>query len=134
MYNDLLTIGPFTLHTYGLMTAIGILAAYFTAEYRAKKNGLDHTKVFWLVIWCLVFGYLGSKILYFITIFPQIIEDPSVILRSLADGWVVYGGIIGGIIGALIFCRRNKLPSGMLLRNADGQLVFDNVYEFKFCA
>lgn len=111
MYNDLLTIGPFTLHTYGLMTAIGIVAAYFTAEYRAKKNGLDHTKVFWLVIWCLVFGYLGSKILYFITIFPQIIEDPSVILRSLADGWVVYGGIIGGIIGALIFCRRNKLPT-----------------------
>ena len=29
MYNDLLTIGLFTIHGYGLMTAVGILAAYF---------------------------------------------------------------------------------------------------------
>lgn len=39
MYNDLLTIGPVTIHGYGLMTAMGILAAYFSAEYRAKKKG-----------------------------------------------------------------------------------------------
>ena len=111
MYNNLFTIGTLTVHTYGVMTAIGILAAYFTAEYRAKKQGLDDSKIFWLVIWCLIFGYLGSKILYFITIAPQIAEDPSVMLRSLADGWVVYGGIIGGILGGFLFCRRHKLPA-----------------------
>lgn len=111
MYNDLLTIGKITIHSYGVMVAIGIIAAYMLAEYRAKKQGLDHEKVFGLVIWCIVFGFLGSKILYFTTILPQIIEDPSVIIRSLADGWVVYGGIIGGIIGGLLYCRRYKLQT-----------------------
>lgn len=111
MHNDLLSIGAFTLHTYGLMTAIGIIAAYCTAEYRAKKNRLDDSKIFWLVIWCLVFGYAGSKILYWITILPSIIEDPSVMLRTIADGWVVYGGIIGGVLGGFLFCRRHKLPT-----------------------
>lgn len=111
MYNDLFTIGSLTIHTYGLMTAIGIIAAYLTAEYRAKKNRLDDSKIFWLVIWCLVFGYACSKILYWITILPSIIEDPSIMLRTLADGWVVYGGILGGILGAYLFCRRNKLPT-----------------------
>ncbi len=111
MYNDLFTIGSFTIHTYGLMTAIGIITAYLSMEYRIRKNGFDHTKVFWFVIWCLIFGYAGSKILYFLTILPQIAADPSLILRSLADGWVVYGGIIGGILGAWLYCRKNKLPA-----------------------
>ena len=38
MKNELLTIGPFTVYGYGLMIAIGILAAYLTGEYRAKKK------------------------------------------------------------------------------------------------
>ena len=34
MKNELLKIGPFTIYGYGLMIAIGILAAYFTGEYK----------------------------------------------------------------------------------------------------
>ncbi len=109
MYNELLKIGPITIYGYGLMTAIGIIAAYLSCEYRAKKKGLDHTKVFGLVVFCCLFGYIGSKLLYFLTILPEIKADPSIILRSLADGWVVMGGIIGGVIGALIYLRWQKL-------------------------
>lgn len=111
MFNDLFSIGPFTVHMYGLMIAIGIIAAYFTAERRAKKHGLDADRIFDLVIWCLIFGFLGSKILYCLTVLPEIIEDPSTILRDLGDGWVVYGGILGGILGAYLFCRKYKLDT-----------------------
>ena len=111
MYNDLFSIGPLTFHTYGLMTAIGIIAAYFTLENRAKKKGLDFEKAFGLLIWCLIFGYLGSKVLYCLTILPQLMKNPSVLLHSLTTGWVVYGGILGGMLGGWLFCRRNKLPA-----------------------
>ena len=30
MYNELLKIGPITIYGYGLMTAIGIISAYFS--------------------------------------------------------------------------------------------------------
>lgn len=109
MYNDIFSIGPFTMHMYGLMIAIGIIAAYLTAERRAKKQGLDSEKIFDFVIWCLIFGFLGSKILYCLTILPQILKDPQIIIRSFGDGWVVYGGILGGILGAYLFCRKHKL-------------------------
>lgn len=111
MYNDLFSIGPFTVHTYGLMIAIGIIAAYVVAERRAKKQGLDSEKIFDLVIWCLIFGFAGSKILYCLTILPQILKDPMIIIRNFGDGWVVYGGIIGGILGAWLFCRKYKLET-----------------------
>ena len=109
MHNELFTIGPFTVYGYGLMTAIGIIAAYFLMEYLAIKRGLDKERVFWIIIWCLVFGYIGSKILYLITILPSIIADPSLIFRSLRDGWVMYGGLLGGILGGHLYCRYKKI-------------------------
>lgn len=108
MKNELFSIGPFTIYGYGLMIGIGIIAAYFTSEYRAKKKGLDPDKIFGLVITCVVTGMLGAKLLYFITEFKDIMEDPSIIW-NLSYGFVVYGGIIGGIIGGWVYCRLCKL-------------------------
>ena len=109
MKNELFSIGPFTVYGYGLMIAIGILAAYVTAEYRAKKHGLDPDKIFYLVIWAVVGGFAGAKVLYFLTRLKDIMENPRVLL-DLADGFVVYGGIIGGIYSAMAYCRIKKMP------------------------
>lgn len=49
-------------------------------------------------------GFSGSKLLYFITNIKNIVENPD-IMRHLADGWVVYGGIIGGILSAMLYSR-----------------------------
>lgn len=108
MKNELLTIGPITIYGYGLMIAIGIIAAYLTGEYRAKKHGLEADHVFNYVIWCVLGGFLGSKILYFITDIKNIIADPSRVL-DIADGWVVYGGIIGGIFAAMLYSKIKNL-------------------------
>ena len=110
MYNNLFSVGPLTFHTYGLMTAIGIISAWLTAEANTKKKGMDPEQIFGLVISCLVFGYAGSKLLYILTVLPQLLEDPSLWRESLATGWVVFGGLLGGIFGGWLFCRWKALP------------------------
>ena len=109
MYNDFFSIGGLTVHTYGLMTGLAIIAAYFSAEYRAKKKGLDSDQIFPIVIMCVVFGYACSKLLYLITILPKLIKDPSLFADAIRSGWVVLGGILGGILGGWIWCRHKKL-------------------------
>ncbi len=109
MKNELFSIGPFTVYGYGLMIGIGVVAAYMTAEYRARKLKLDPDKIFGLVIWCLVCGYMGSKLLYCITVFDRLLEDPAYFLRSIQSGWVVYGGLMGGILGGYLYCRFRKV-------------------------
>lgn len=108
MKNELLHIGPFTIYGYGLMIAVGVLAAYFVADRRAKKHGLDSDRIFYLTIWCAVMGFLGAKLLYIIVELKHIIEDPSILL-DVSNGFVVYGGIIAGIAAGYLYCRRNKL-------------------------
>ena len=39
MFNDL-SIGPITIHMYGLMIAIGFMAALMLTSYRAKKKDM----------------------------------------------------------------------------------------------
>ena len=116
MKNELLTIGPFTVYGYGLMIAIGILAAYLTGEYRAKKKKMDYNQVFYIVLWCVAGGFVGAKILYWLTEWRMILKDPGFLLDSLTDGFVVLGGILVdpfGCIGAGIW--KTGMPFGRLL-------------------
>ena len=109
MRNELLTIGPFTIYGYGLMIALGIIAAYFTAEHRAKKQKMDYDQIFYLVIWCLAGGFISAKLLFWITEWKNIVQNPGFVLKTMSDGFVVYGGIIGGIFTGFLFCRIKRL-------------------------
>lgn len=106
MYNDLLKIGPLTIHSYGVMIAAGVLCAYLTAHIRAKKRNIDTEFLFSLLIISLIFGFIGAKLLYCIVEWKTISNNPAEILSG--GGFVVYGGIIGGIAAAYIACRIKK--------------------------
>ena len=107
MKNDLLTIGGLTVHGYGLMIGIGFIAAYLMTEFRARKYRMNTDIVFTLFISSVVFGLLGAKVLYYLTILDRVIKDPGVILDEI-EGFVVYGGIIGGVLAGYVVCRIKK--------------------------
>ena len=110
MYNELITIGPITIYGYGLMIAIGILAAFFNTERLAKKAGLNPEPVFNILLIGVGFGILGAKLLFYITILDEILANPSLIVTNLSEGFVVYGGIIFGILAAFLYCKKKQLP------------------------
>lgn len=108
MYNDLFKIGPLTVHGYGLMIAIGIIAALFIGEYRANKKGLSGDDIYPLTAVCVITGILGAKILFCIVEWREFIKNPIAFLSM--NGFVVYGGIVGGIFCAWLYCRIRKMP------------------------
>lgn len=108
MKNELLKLGPITIHGYGLMIAIGVIAAYKVAEYRAKKNNLNQELIFDLTMWCFVGGMIGARLLFYLTQMKEIMSDPLDVLLS-PDGFVVYGGIIGGIFSGYLFTKKRKV-------------------------
>ncbi len=108
MCNELLHIGPITIYGYGLMIAIGVLTALFVGEARAKKYDLDGDQIYYLTLVCAVFGFLGAKLLYCIVEWESFVKNPWSILNS--SGFVVYGGIILGVLAGWGWCRIKKLP------------------------
>ncbi|MEY8469376.1 prolipoprotein diacylglyceryl transferase [Faecalibaculum rodentium] len=108
MHFELFHLGPLTVYTYGFLIAIGILAAFFVADRRGKAMGMDTSRLEGITLTVCITGFVCSKLLYILTRLPDIIADPG-ILMNLEDGWVVYGGIIGGLLGGLWYCRRHQM-------------------------
>lgn len=107
MLPELFSIGPFTVYSYGLMTALGIIAAITLGEHEAKRSGVgEDGYILSLGLAVVVGGYAASKLLFWITILPQILENPAIILEYLSNGFVVFGGLIGGVLTAYWYCRR----------------------------
>lgn len=104
MWNDWLKIGPLTIHGYGVMIAIGILIAFWLAEKQAEKYGLEKDKIDNFIFFIILFGYACSKLTYCLINLQQFLHDPLSVLGS--GGWVVYGGVLGGILGAYLWCRK----------------------------
>ena len=114
MHNDLFSIGPLTVHGYGLMIGLGVVAALLLSWRRAEKRNMSQDGVTTLTMVLLISGFLCAKLVFLLT-------HPDLVRRDLwtalgSEGFVVYGGIMGGLLGAWIFCRRRRES---LLRWAD---------------
>lgn len=107
MLNNL-QIGPITIHMYGLTVGIGFAAAYFICCIRARRKGLSED-ILWGILLCAVLGIVtGSRFLYYLVSIPQIRKDPS-ILWNFKNGYVVYGGIIFGVLYGYLYCRKKQV-------------------------
>lgn len=107
MKNDLFSIGPLVIHGYGLMIALGFLACVVMAMYRAKKYKLESEAILDIALFGIIAGFVGSKLLYIIVEFPSFLKNPMQVLGS--EGFVVYGGIMAGVLAGVIYCRVKKL-------------------------
>jgi len=107
MHNEILTIGKITIHGYGLMIGIGFLLAVILGMYRAKKKGLEQEAVLDIAIYAILAGFLGGKMLYVIVEWKRFVTDPWSVLGNA--GFVVYGGIITGVLAGYIYTRIKKL-------------------------
>ncbi|MCM1570154.1 MAG: prolipoprotein diacylglyceryl transferase [Roseburia sp.] len=107
MYNDLFSIGPITIHSYGVMIAIGVLAALYMGEARAKKRGMNADVLYVMTFLCVFFGFFCAKLLFILVEFKSFLNDPGSLFSN--NGYVVYGGIIGGVLIAYVYCRIKKL-------------------------
>lgn len=108
MYPELFSIGPFTVHSFGLMMALGFMAAGSVAYFGFKRKGLNPETVYWLTIAAAVGGVIGSKIHYLLLHLDEIRGDPLTSAFSGA-GLVWYGGFIGGMVAAYAATRIYKM-------------------------
>ena len=108
MYPDLFSIGPFSVHSFGLMMAIAFIAAGISAYYEFRRKGLDTESIYWLVIAAAVGGLVGSKINYLIQ-HPDELRDSPLTAAFSGAGLVWYGGVIGGAIAAFLVVKLYRL-------------------------
>ncbi len=118
MLPELIRIGNFFLPTYGVLVALGFLAALKIVGMLARRSNLNHDSVLNLGIYCAIAGIAGAKVMMFLIDIPYYAQHPNQIftLETLQAAGVFYGGLIGALVVAVYYMRREKLPLG---RTAD---------------
>lgn len=114
MHPVLFKIGSFEFASYGLMTALGYLAAVLYLLPRLKKINLDKD-TFWNIIFIAFAGaLLGGKLLYILVSWqdlgPTLGDKLANIVKGFRYGFVFFGGAIAAV-GALIWYIRRKKQS-----------------------
>lgn len=109
MYNELFTIGNYTVTGYGLCLALAIIAAYFTTELGIRYYKLDINVTLPMVASAVIPGFIGAKGLYLIQIADKIKDDPSIVSKHIIDGFVIYGGIVVAIPSVYLCLKLMKV-------------------------
>lgn len=101
----ILKMGPLTIYSYGLMMALGFLAADLVIALECKRRGIPRDFASTLIVWGAIAGIIGSRLLDVMNNLPLYLADPKAILFS-GSGFVWYGGLAGGIAAVYFVARR----------------------------
>jgi phosphatidylglycerol:prolipoprotein diacylglycerol transferase len=105
-----LELGPLTVRWYGVLIALGFLAATYAASQVAKRWSLDGERIVNAALVSFIGGVIGAR-LYFVALsWQSFVSHPADILATWKGGGSIHGGIIGGVIAAVLYLRANKMP------------------------
>lgn len=109
MYPELFEIGPFTVYTYGVLLAASYLIGLRLAMRRAKKWGLNPSRVLDLGIYIIIAALVGAKLLLLVVDFDQF-KSPRDLVNLARLGGVFYGGFLLAVAVAFWYMARHRMP------------------------
>lgn len=104
-----ISLGPVSVHWYGLMYLLGLAAAWFLAVRRADKPGTSWTAqqagdfIFYAALGVVLGGRLGYQLFYNL---DGLFRDPLTLLRIWQGGMSFHGGAIGVLLAFGYFARK----------------------------
>ena len=124
-------VGPFALRYYGLCIAIGIIVATWLTGRELERKGLDGTLALDSLFFIVPLGFVGARAYHVITDYELYAGDPFPGVFEVWNGGLgIYGGVVGGFIGLLIFAMvrgispwsfADAVAPGLILAQAIGR-------------
>jgi phosphatidylglycerol:prolipoprotein diacylglycerol transferase len=110
MLPDLFSIGPLTLHTYGLLVAAGFVIGLFVALWIGKRQGISPQQVMDMGFIIILSAIIGSRFVYVIMNASYYWNHPIDIFKLWEGGLVFSGGLILVILAMSLYIRHYRLP------------------------
>lgn len=103
---------------YGLVIGIGMVLGYLVADRVAKKTGQNPDPYLDFTLIAIIISVICARIYYVVFNWKLFADDPWEVFNIRGGGLAIYGGVIGGILTAVIFTKIRKLPRRLFLDTA----------------
>ncbi|MBI2608893.1 MAG: prolipoprotein diacylglyceryl transferase [Deltaproteobacteria bacterium] len=119
---------PIEVRSYGIMIALGFLLMLPLITRLAKKEGIHSNTFIDIAFWSLLWGLIGARILFIITNLHEYIQEPLRIFALWEGGLVFYGGLIGGALTIIFYCKKKNIPLWKMLDVAAPGVAFVHMF------
>jgi phosphatidylglycerol:prolipoprotein diacylglycerol transferase len=109
MFPDLISIGPFTIHTYGFFVALGFAVGILTAVKIGKAQGIPSQQVMDMAFVMIVWAIVGSRLFYVLINLSYYKEHLLDIIKIWQGGLVFSGGLVATAGAMLWYLKRHRL-------------------------
>ena len=111
-----ISIGPLTVHYYGAIIAFGLILGVLYACRRSKDFGLKEDDLIDGVLWVTPFAIICARAYYVIFRWAEeYAANPISALYIWEGGLAIYGGVIGAVIGIIVFCKCRRIKPLVVL-------------------
>lgn len=95
---------------YGIFIAGALLLGTLIASREAKRQGLGKDCIFDFILIALPVALICARAYYVIFEWDNYKNNLAEIYKVWHGGLAIYGGVIGGVLAAALFCHKRKIP------------------------
>jgi len=109
-------LGPLRLNAYGLMIAIGVIAAVRIAGRRAENKGVGTTEdISSIAMWAVPAGVLGGRAYHVLTDYERFQGHWFDAIKIWQGGLGIWGGVTAGVVVGWWCARRRSLDAWWII-------------------
>ena len=121
---DLMQIGSLTINLYGLLYAIGFFYLYKIARKYFETYKINKDLAYILIIYIIIGSIVGARIFHILFYMPELyLENPIRILMVWKGGLSIHGGLLGGVVAAILFFKKHRINHEKALLNLFDRIV-----------
>jgi phosphatidylglycerol:prolipoprotein diacylglycerol transferase len=115
MFSEILSLGPISLRSYGLMLALSFFAGLFYVRWRARRESVPDNIIMNLAFLLILSGIIGARLFFVIFHWSDFSGNLFNAFNPFGSGEQIgiaglnlYGGILLAIVTAMIYLRIKK--------------------------
>lgn len=112
MHPLLFHFGRIAIPTYGVLTAVGLLAALACSVLQARRHGLRSDRIWNLGLVGILAALFGSRLLLILANFDAFRAHPFWVLglANIPGVWLALGGAAIGVLAAALYALAEAMP------------------------
>ena len=115
MNSVLFEFGWFSIKWYSVFILLAMLMGSFIFYQEIKKKDLPKDDMENIIFYVLLFGILGARVYYVLFNLDYYLQNPIEIIEIWHGGLAIHGGIIAGLITLLVYCKKKKINTILLI-------------------
>ncbi len=102
-------IGNLSIYWYAILIVTAFVIGLIILKRRDKKYNIKFNDILDLIIFLIPITIICARMYYILFNLDYYLDNPLKMINLRNGGLAIYGGIIGGVITCVIFCKKRKI-------------------------